>query len=186
MASFNRGLFKTLAAGGLMSVIAGCASMEGNNYSCSGMPDGDSLACMSTRDVYAATNDDSSLAPQAVASANSVARGQASPTDVRATPREHYTGREAAIDQRTGSSLPATRGVDPMDVPANFVAPRLPDHPVPVRTPAQVMRVWVAPWESDQGDLMTVGYLYTEIEPRRWVLGEPQGAQTNRSFAPLQ
>lgn len=39
------------------------------------------------------------------------------------------------------------------------------------------MRIWVAPWEDTNGDLIISGYLYTEIEPRRWVIGDsaPKG-----------
>jgi conjugal transfer pilus assembly protein TraV len=44
--------------------------------------------------------------------------------------------------------------------------------PIPIRTQAKVMRIWMAPWEDDDGDLHADGYLYTEIENRRWNLGE--------------
>jgi len=30
----------------------------------------------------------------------------------------------------------------------------------------------VAPWEDTNGDLIVTGYIYTEIEPRRWVIGD--------------
>ena len=43
-----------------------------------------------------------------------------------------------------------------------------PQGPVPLREPALVMRVWVAPWEGANGDLNVPGYVYTEIAPRRW------------------
>jgi len=67
----------------------------------------------------------------------------------------------------------------------NYVAPRLPDRPIPIRTPAQVMRIWVAPWEDTNGDLIVTGYVYTEIEPRRWVIGD--GApQSEPVLRPLQ
>jgi len=49
--------------------------------------------------------------------------------------------------------------------------PRI-EQPVPIRTQAKVMRIWMAPWEDDDGDLHADGYLYTEIESRRWNLGE--------------
>lgn len=44
--------------------------------------------------------------------------------------------------------------------------------PIPIRTQAKVMRIWMAPWEDDDGDLHADGYLYTEIESRRWNLGD--------------
>ena len=48
---------------------------------------------------------------------------------------------------------------------------------VPLRTPSQVLRVWIAPWEDTAGRLHVPGYTYAEIEPRRWSIGE--GAATD-------
>jgi conjugal transfer pilus assembly protein TraV len=56
--------------------------------------------------------------------------------------------------------------------------------PLPIRTQPVVMRIWVAPWEDDAGDLHADGYIYTEIEDRRWNLGgRYKGPQ--KSFTPL-
>jgi conjugal transfer pilus assembly protein TraV len=33
------------------------------------------------------------------------------------------------------------------------------------------MRIAVDPWEDENGDLYIPGYIYTEIEPRRWEIG---------------
>jgi conjugal transfer pilus assembly protein TraV len=56
--------------------------------------------------------------------------------------------------------------------------------PLPIRTQPVVMRIWVAPWEDDAGDLHADGYIYTEIEERRWNLGgRYKGPQ--KSFTPL-
>ena len=65
------------------------------------------------------------------------------------------------------------------------VLPR-PEGPVPLRAPAQVMRVWIAPWEDSRGDLHAPGYLYTEIEPRRWTLGAPAEPDRETLIRPLQ
>jgi conjugal transfer pilus assembly protein TraV len=65
------------------------------------------------------------------------------------------------------------------------VLPR-PEGPVPLRVPAQVMRVWIAPWEDSRGDLHAPGYLYTEIEPRRWTLGAPAEPDPAFLIRPLQ
>ncbi|MVF24169.1 conjugal transfer protein TraV [Methylocaldum sp. BRCS4] len=59
------------------------------------------------------------------------------------------------------------------------------DDPTPIRTPSRVMRVWIAPWEDAEGDLMVSGYLYTELEPRRWMIG-PAAPAVAPSLAPLQ
>jgi len=69
-----------------------------------------------------------------------------------------------------------------------FVTPRIPDKPIPIRTPAQVMRIWVATWEDkNSGALMAPGYVYTEVEPRKWVIGKTESAaqQQGRTFKPL-
>ena len=55
-----------------------------------------------------------------------------------------------------------------------------------MRLPAQVMRVWIAPWEDSRGDLHAPGYLYTEIEPRRWSLGAPAEPERDALIRPLQ
>lgn len=47
------------------------------------------------------------------------------------------------------------------------------------------MRIWVAPWEDDNGDLMTTGYVYTEIEPRKWVIAE-QAPESAPTLKPLE
>jgi len=45
---------------------------------------------------------------------------------------------------------------------------------VPLRVPPKIIRIWLAPWEDDDGDLIQGGYVYSEIsDPKnRWVIGE--------------
>lgn len=45
------------------------------------------------------------------------------------------------------------------------------DQPIPIRTQPEVMRIWVAPWQDQDGDLHADGFIYTEIERRKWNLG---------------
>ncbi len=54
---------------------------------------------------------------------------------------------------------------------SRIAVPRI-HQPLPIRTQASVMRIWMAPWEDDDGDLHADGFLYTEIEGRKWNLGE--------------
>ena len=60
------------------------------------------------------------------------------------------------------------------------------EDPAALRVPARVMRIWIAPWEDSRGDLHAPGYLYTEIEPRRWALGAPAEAERATLIRPLQ
>jgi conjugal transfer pilus assembly protein TraV len=74
------------------------------------------------------------------------------------------TDRQAAVKTDTiANALPIERD-------ASLFGP---EDPLALRTPAQVMRVWIAPWEDSHGDLHAATYLYTEITPRRWSLGLP-------------
>jgi conjugal transfer pilus assembly protein TraV len=57
--------------------------------------------------------------------------------------------------------------------------------PTPIRTPAHIMRIWIAPWEDSDGDLMVSGYVYTELEPRRWMIGK-SAPTVSPSLIPLQ
>lgn len=81
-----------------------------------------------------------------------------------------------------------TKEEKPIDsVISDYVTPNLPNKPVPIRTPAKVMRIWVSTWEDNTGMLISPGYLFTEIEPRRWVIGRSLSvsSQHNRLFQPL-
>jgi conjugal transfer pilus assembly protein TraV len=40
----------------------------------------------------------------------------------------------------------------------------------PTRAEASVMRIWIAPWEDDDGTLHGANHLYVEVLPRRWQL----------------
>jgi conjugal transfer pilus assembly protein TraV len=94
----------------------------------------------------------------------------------------------AADTSTTGTPAVATaatiNGKDPA-LTAVALLPR-PEGPVPLRTPAQVMRVWIAPWEDSRGDLHAPGYLFTEITPRRWSLATPHEPLAGRRITPLQ
>ena len=98
--------------------------------------------------------------------------------------REAYQATNQMND--TNQTLPSEVAIlNAQHVANNYVSPRLPHEPVPVRTPAEVMRIWVAPWESDSGDLMVTGHVFTEIEPRRWTLGSQPGGSSDKSLNPL-
>ncbi len=78
---------------------------------------------------------------------------------------------------------------EPMSKPAlapplQQPVPKIED-PTPIRTPSQVMRIWIAPWEDAEGDLMVSNYVYTELEPRRWMIGKA-APTASASLIPLQ
>ncbi len=149
----------------LSVLISGCSTFGSNDFACSA-PKG--ATCMSTRDIYAATNS-----------------GQVPSHNVNLEESDSST-RDAKSIENNSENSPATRVTDP--VIDTFVAPRLPDSPVPVRTPAIVMRIKVYSYEdSKTGVLYTPGYIFSEIEPRRWTIGkqEASSSQNGRLLKPL-
>ena len=48
-----------------------------------------------------------------------------------------------------------------------------------VREAAQVMRIWIAEWTDKNDDLHYPGYLFTEIQPRRWSVGKSEASGRN-------
>jgi hypothetical protein len=88
-----------------------------------------------------------------------------------------------------GPSDPAGATGTATDSPLPALAGRplpQPEDPSSLRVPARVMRIWIAPWEDGRGDLHAPGYLYTEIESRRWTLGAPAEAERATLIRPLQ
>jgi conjugal transfer pilus assembly protein TraV len=83
----------------------------------------------------------------------------------------------AALETATPTAMSETL-VEPAPVPKI-------DDPTPIRTPSKVMRIWVAPWEDADGDLNVSGYVFTELEQRRWMIGKSAPAQ-NPTISPLQ
>ena len=48
--------------------------------------------------------------------------------------------------------------------------------PRPVREPARVARIWIAPWVDRNDNLHLAQTLYTEVKPRTWTVGKPEVA----------
>jgi conjugal transfer pilus assembly protein TraV len=47
------------------------------------------------------------------------------------------------------------------------------------------MRIWIAPFEDSDGDLQVGGFVFTELEARRWLIGQP-GEKGHPPLRPLQ
>lgn len=44
----------------------------------------------------------------------------------------------------------------------------------PIREPAQVARIWIAPWVDQEDNLHANGYVFTEVQTQKWSFGEPE------------
>lgn len=59
-----------------------------------------------------------------------------------------------------------------------------PDGSVPLRVPSHIMRIWVAPYESGEGDLVMPGYVFTDVSPGGWQVGQTR-VLSERTLKPL-
>ncbi|MEW5511843.1 type IV conjugative transfer system lipoprotein TraV [Pseudomonas asiatica] len=162
MKIMNLKVLRTALFAGLVANMTGCTLLQvgESEYGCKGMPNG--VTCMSARDVYQLTENENF---RQEVEAQSAVKGEGdggSKQDVTATP----AAPSVAVGER-------------------YVVPRPARNPIPIRSQATVMRVWVAPWENGDGDLIVPGYMYTEIEPRRWEIGVPAPRPTP-SIRPLE
>ena len=75
--------------------------------------------------------------------------------------------------------VPPKNAEDKTDKPKSIISVKerpvpLPtiNQPMPIRTQAEIMRIWIAPWEDGDGDLHADGFVYSEVNQRRWNLGD--------------
>ncbi len=128
--------------------LSGCVSGASSRYSCA-EPGG--VRCMSPVDVYEATHSTSSLEGDA---GKPVGRS-------RLSAPSNPTGTTGIVTTSVGLML------------GEATVPPTTDTTEPFRTPARVLRIWLAPWEDEAGALHMPGFVYSEIESRRWSVGEP-------------
>ncbi|HGM8086404.1 TPA: type IV conjugative transfer system lipoprotein TraV [Pseudomonas aeruginosa] len=162
MKNMNSKILRAALLAGLAAHMTGCSFLQigESEYGCKGMPNG--VTCMSARDVYQMTENEN-FRQEIDAQAAAKADGK--------------EGSEHAVE--APPVVPVVAGGE------RYVVPRPARNPVPIRSQATVMRIWVAPWENDKGDLIVPGYMYTEIEPRRWEIGVPAPRPTP-SLRPLE
>ena len=202
----NRLVAASLLAAFGATTLSGCSALAvgEEEFACTGMPG--SVYCHSARDVYEKTNDGVVPSPvgKATGSYNEDCEDCVRAEDVNpelAVEEDENTRLAAGvskaknsetievIDLKTGEHKTVQRKsleVHDDEIINNYVAPRLPSEPVPVRTPAQIMRIWIAPFVDTNGDLVAPGFVYTEIEPRRWIYPSDETWGNHRMFAPLQ
>lgn len=112
--------------------------------------------CISAREIYAQTHDKDYLVG--------------------------YVG-EGEEEQQKASNTESKSAISDRE-PIKTAVPRL-EKPLPIRSTAKVMRVYIGPWEDKQGDLNSPGYVFTEVIGRRWTIGAGQ-TQFDVPLSPLQ
>lgn len=174
--------FAALAAG--IAGLSGCSYLQvgEEEFSCSGMPG--SIYCHSSREVYEATNDGTVPSPMRPGAAYNEECEDCVKSELDGGPAQGDDSGGLRLGESDAGATPVRTAHTEDDVIRNYVTPALPERPVPIRTPSQVMRIWVAPFVDEAGDFHAPGFVYTEIEPRRWVLAKEHETASN-VFEPL-
>lgn len=174
--------FAALAAG--IAGLSGCSYLQvgEEEFSCSGMPG--SIYCHSSREVYEATNDGTVPSPMRPGAAYNEECEDCVKSELDGGPAQGDDSGGLRLGESDAGAKPVRTAQTEDDVIRNYVTPALPERPVPIRTPSQVMRIWVAPFVDEAGDFHAPGFVYTEIEPRRWVLAKEHETASN-VFEPL-
>lgn len=142
-----------LIAAATAIVCTGCASTfntaNESSFSCPGMPQG--IVCKTPVAVYQSTHEAPALTE------SDMPFGTANPALPIQALREMTAGRQeyrTPAGASTGQSAAAR----------------------PVREPARVMRIWIAPWVDKNDDLNFPGFIFTEVKPRTWAFGRKEFA----------
>ena len=187
---------------GVAIAISGCGSLAvgEKRFGCKGHPS-DPL-CLPASGVYDLTNGADGLQPpeweseRADGAASDAPPARPAASVQRRASSGGFFGEDAELFGATRTSVksPSTPDAAPVDEPArshpiaadeDLLLPRSRD-PIPLRVPAQVMRIWLAPWEDENADLHASGYVFTEIAPRTWSLAAGPDRFSNALLKPLQ
>jgi len=145
-----------------LAAMSGCTAMGKSDFSCSGP--GPGVACLPASEVYEITND-----PELYEAVDAALKAAAAS-------EEEYDAREVVAYVKANHK-PAIEVTKPMAAPVK--------QPLPVLRPAHVIRIWMDAWVDQKGDLHMPGFVFTEITPRRWSLGEP-AVSSSEVLAPVQ
>ncbi len=146
------------------------------DYACTSNPGG-GLKCKSVRDIYNIT----SRPGYSLEGYNN--RQQQSRNQYAGDRRSGNSNRDSY--EGRGSSAFGSLGGIPSGSRGNSI-PRPARGPLPIRTPAKVMKIWIAPWNDKNGDLHVPAYVYTEIEGRKWQVGKNSNTTSSTRFYSVQ
>lgn len=148
-------MMKPIAIAAVCLTITGCSvfSVGNGDYACKGY-DTEGVTCMGAREVYQATENATSVKN------SDFKNGDQHSDHVEGREAQRHPSRSAKDGQPTQQQHRAS---------GQYI-----QHtgPTPIRTPARVMRVWVDTYEDKQGDLHSPGLVYTEVQSRRWNIGQ--------------
>ncbi len=152
---------------GVLVSLSGCSwlNIGENDYGCPGY-DG-KVSCISVEDAYNQSFGESS------SFLNNKNISSPAPKVVK----------ETDIDNKVESKEHSLSSREFLYETVPVIQPR--ELPAPIRTNSKVMRILISSWEDEEGSLHLPGYIYTEIEPRRWISGE-KVYEDEALFTPLR
>ena len=146
------------------ALLSGCASsLSGvggaESYACKA-PIG--AQCTSVSGVYANTG---ALGHRAVYEALRLQQGLLAPASVPdPTRKTQSSATPASAAAASGDSAGATKSTTP----------------AALRSPARVMRLWIAPWEDADGDLHDASFIHVVVDTGRWLIERVRPAPHSR------
>ena len=198
---FTENTIKYLPLLVLSGVLSGCAGLGGKDkFSCPGMPDG--ITCADPITVYEHSDDVDDLAKlrhteedEAKARASKEEKGTYDPINDEGG---YLSDTPSSSSQSPSNTRPKDKPVPGIETGAepgtlvkvtsvkhgkktsavyqSYINQKQlivsPDSPKPILQPAEVARIWIAPWTDQNQDLHWAGFVFTEITPRRWSFGE--------------
>lgn len=145
-------------------ILSGCMNMSGldakGSYSCRVPDPRPGMACSSISGVYDKTINEDYATP-----ASSTTKSD----DKKSSGPEQYGSNKKSVTLDDGK-------LSPRDMKA-------PESGMPIRQPPLVLRVWVAPYEDDSGDLHDQSYFYTMIHSGKWMI-EANRTKISNQFRP--
>ena len=161
---------KKLSSLGILAAVfgvAGCASTlntaESGNFSCSGLPAG--VTCKTPAAVYKSSHGSMAVTDFDTPVGSPLLGAKPVNPDVVPAP---------VAGMPVGASVESAKAMAAYSLPMLPAVDRKTARPRPVREPAQVMRIWIAPWVSS-GDVLHLAQLhYVEIVQRSWTVGKPE------------
>lgn len=159
-------MIKAIAVAAALLSLAGCASVFDPNgasasYTCEDPNDPsstvDGVTCKTPFAIYKSTHGEPEV--------------RQSDLPIGVTMEDYNSGHYGPGKGDPNAKMPHAAAGMTYHLSGGMVAQGQPDFARPVRTPAQVMRIWIAPWIDKSDDLHFPSYVYTEIQPRRWNFG---------------
>lgn len=178
---------KVLASVFLTLGVAGCVSFSGldaaSEYSCKAPP---GMPCQSLSGVvanYESGNLPYQMQTRVATEPDLGPRKPGTPLPAEASSHGDKSGRATDAQDLPQAAMPAAPARD-SDRRISPRAMEAPSSGMPIRMPPLVLRIWVAPWEDETGDLHDQSYIYTMINSGGWLI-DANRSRIQQEYRPI-